>query len=64
MSTFIRLLQLAALGYLDLFLRLVAGPLFHILDLLYNVIALKHFTKDDVFTIKPATICQQMMRVR
>lgn len=54
MNTFRWYLELAALGNLDSLDRLVSRSLLNILDLLHNVVTLKHLSKDDVATVEPA----------
>src|SRR5699024_7706035 len=44
----------AALGHLHRRLGFVARPLGHVLDLVRDIIPLKHLTKDNVAAIKPA----------
>lgn len=46
-------LNLAALCNLDCQLRLVAGKLLAVLDLVHKLVAIEHFAKDDVLTVKP-----------
>ena len=53
MDTFFGHLKLATLGNLNRLDGLVTGGLVHILNLLYNVIALKNLAKDDVAPVKP-----------
>lgn len=45
--------QLTTLGDLDRLLRLVSSTLWYILDLLDNIITLKHLAEDNVLSIKP-----------
>jgi hypothetical protein len=52
MSTFH--LYLSTLDNLHCFNWSVGGTLGHVLDLIYNVVALKDFTKDDMAAVKPA----------
>lgn len=54
-ATFFWLLQLAALGDLDLFRRLVSHALGHIFDLLDDVVSFQHFPKDDMLPIQPSS---------
>lgn len=54
MNTFRWYLELAALGNLDGLDRPVSWSLLDILDLLHNVVTLKHLSKDDVLAIEPA----------
>lgn len=51
--TFLRDLELAALGNLDWLHGLVTATLGHILNLLDNVVAFEDFPKDNVLAIKP-----------
>ena len=53
-DTFVRHLDLPALGDLDGLPRLVARTLGAVLDLLDNVVALEHLAEDDVFPVEPA----------
>lgn len=52
------LLELSALGNLDLVRRAVTAALGDILDLLDDLIALEDFTEDDVTAIQPPITCQ------
>ena len=54
MNTFRWYLELAALGNRDGLLRLVAGALFHTLNLLHHVVTFKDLSEDDVAAIEPA----------
>jgi len=53
-DTFLWYFQLTTLHDLDGLRRFVAGALGHILDLLDDVVAFKHFTKDNMTAIEPA----------
>jgi hypothetical protein len=55
-NTFFRHLQLSTLCDLDWFGWLVARALWYILDLVNNLVTLKHFAKDDMAAIEPAEI--------
>lgn len=52
-STFFGNLKLAALGDLDSILRLVAGVLGDVLDLVHDVVAFEDFAEDDVPAVEP-----------
>jgi len=54
MYTFFRYLQLATLYNGDFLLRLVAGVLGNSLNLVYNLVPLKDFSKNHVLAIEPA----------
>ena len=54
MDTFLRHLQLAALGDFDLLLRSVHLALGGVLDGLDDIHALNHLAEDDVLAIEPA----------
>ena len=56
MDTFWGHLQLAALGDLDRLLGLVARRRLGLLDLLDNLVALKHLAEDDVAAVEPAAV--------
>jgi hypothetical protein len=53
-NTFLGNLELSALGNLDGLDWLVAGALGHVLDLVYDLVALKDLAEDDVAAIEPA----------
>lgn len=53
MDTFGRDLQLAALGNLDRLDRTIAGLRLGVLNLLDNIVALKHFAEHDVTAVEP-----------
>ena len=57
MQTFCGDLELAALGDGDALLGLVAAALWHVLDLLDDLVALKDLAEDDVLAIEPAGGC-------
>lgn len=54
MDTFSGDLQLAALGDFDRLGRLVTRLRLHVLDLLYDVVALKDLAEDDMAAVEPA----------
>jgi hypothetical protein len=58
MDTFFCHWQLSALGNLDVLVGLVAGTLWHVLNLLNDFVALEYFPEDDMFTVKPSVSCQ------
>lgn len=53
--TFFRLRQLSTFGDLDHFLRTVSRTFGHMLNLLNHLEAFKHFSKDNMLPIQPAT---------
>jgi hypothetical protein len=53
-NTFLGYLELSALGNLDGLNGLVARTLGNVLDLVYNVVALKDFSENDVAAVQPA----------
>jgi hypothetical protein len=55
-NTFRWYFKLSALHNLDGLDWLVSWLLWHILDLVHNVVALEDLTEDDVLTIQPAMI--------
>lgn len=54
MNTFLRHLELAALGDFDCLDGLVARALGNVLDLLHDVVSLEDLAEDDMATIEPA----------
>lgn len=54
MQTFCWDLELAALCDGDGLLGLVAAALWHVLNLLDDLVALKHLAEDDVLAVEPA----------
>ena len=55
MNTFRWYLELTALGNLDSLGGLVSGTLWDVLNLLHDIVALKHLSEDNVATIEPAS---------
>jgi hypothetical protein len=54
-NTFRWYLELTALSNLDSLDRLVSRSLFDVLNLLHNVVTLKHLSEDDMAAIQPAS---------
>ncbi len=54
MNTFLRNLELAALGNLHCLNGLVTWPLRHVFNILYNIVAFENFAEDNVAPIEPA----------
>jgi len=54
MQTFCGNLELAALGDGDGILWLVTAALWHVLDLLDDLVTLEHLAEDDVLAVEPA----------
>lgn len=59
MNTFFGHFQLSTLDNRHLLGRLVACSFRHVLNVSHNLVALKHFSEDNMLAVKPAfTICQ------